>query len=60
MSRKSKIIEMTEQGKSRKEISQSIFCRENYVTDVRVACGISRKKVKRNFLQTVELSELKL
>jgi len=59
MNRKSKIINLTGQGKSRKEIAETILCTENYITDVRVACGISRKKkAKRNFMRAVELSEL--
>ncbi len=59
MNRKSKIIEMTKQGKSRKEISKTVFCTEDYVTHVRVDCGLSRKIPKSNFMQTVELWELK-
>jgi hypothetical protein len=59
MNRKSKIIDLTSQGKSRKEIAETIFCAENHITNVRIDCGISRKKkVKRNFMQAVELSEL--
>jgi hypothetical protein len=60
MNRKAKIIEMTQQGKSIKEIAIAAFCTENYVNEVRVKFGISRKLKKRNFMQTVELSELKI
>lgn len=60
MARKAVIIDLINQGLSNKEIAARAFCVENYVSNVRTEVGKNLRNKKRNYLQTVELSELTL
>lgn len=62
MNRKAKAIELIEQGASTKQIVSEAHLSPNYISEIRVSIGkrINRSSVKRNYLQTVDLSELKL
>ena len=60
MTRKAVIIDLINQGLSNKEIAAKAFCVENYVSQVRINIGKTIRNQKRNYMQTVELSELSL
>ena len=60
MTRKAVIIDLINQGLSNKEIAARAFCVECYVSNVRTEVGKNLRSKKRNYMQTVELSELSL
>ena len=62
MNRKAKAIELINQGASTNQVVSEAHISRTYVSDIRCAIGkrINHRKSKRNYLQTVELSELKL
>ena len=60
MNRKAKVIQLIEQGLCNKEIARQAFVAECTVSSIRTEVGKNLRAKKRNYLQTVELSELTL
>lgn len=62
MNRKAIAIDLIEQGLTNEQVAKAACISPTYAKDIReaVARAKGKKRFKRNYLQTVELSELKL
>lgn len=62
MNRKAIAIDLIEKGFTNKQVAQADCISPTYAKDIRADVGRAKgkKRAKTNYLQTVELSELKL
>lgn len=62
MNRKAIAIDLIEQGLTNEQVAQAAYISPAYAKDIRADVGRAKgkKRIKSNYLQTVELSELKL